>query len=177
LSYKKLAKNKVFLIFAGLIVLVFTYLGYTYFSGKGQMLPTSIRRLTGLPTGVATPTPTPKPTPRPIGTGKQEFNVSMSEKTWPKMSKVVMDPIDPSLLQKQTISVELNDTAPVTSVTATLKLNDKTKVLNLALVEGTSLKGRWEGSWTASGGYDEYYHLLIEAVSATGKSHIEMVIR
>src|SRR3990167_7799906 len=105
-SYKKLTKNKLFFVFIVIIVLVLLYLGYTYFSGKGQMLPTAFRRLAGLPTGVATPTPTPKPTPRPIGTGKQEFNVSMSKNTWPKMSKVVIDPIDPSLLQKQTISVE-----------------------------------------------------------------------
>ena len=177
MNYKKLAKNKIFLVFAVLIVLIFAYLGYTYFSGQGQMLPTTFRRLTGLPTGTTTPTPTPKPTPRPIGTGRQEFNVSMSKDTWPKMSKVVTDPIDPKLLQKQTISVEANDTAPINSITATLKLNDKTKVINMALVEGTNLQGRWEGSWTASGGYDELYHLVIEAVSATGKSSIDMAIR
>ena len=176
MSYK-LKKNKLPLIFILVIVAILAYRGYTYFSGKGQMLPTALRRFTGMPTGTATATPTPKPTPRPIGTGSQEFNVSMSKNTWPKMTKVTMDPIDPKLLQKQTISVETNDTAPVTSVTATLKLNDKTKVLNLALVEGTNLKGRWEGSWTANGGYDDYYHLIIDAVSATGKSSVDMAIR
>lgn len=176
MSYKS-KKNKLPLILIVILIAVLAYLGYTYFSGKGQMLPNTIRRITGLPTGTATPTPTPKPTPRPIGTGKQEFNVSMSKNTWPKLTKVVMDPIDPGLLSRQTISVEANDTAPITSITATLKLNDKTKVFTLAPVEGTDLKGRWEASWMFSGSYDEYYHLVVEAKSATGTSSIDMAIR
>lgn len=172
----KLLKSKLGLIILILISVFLLVLGYSYFS-PGNQLPESIRRITGLPVATITPTPTPEPTPRPIGTGRQEFNVSMSKNTWPKLAKVIIDPIDPNLLQKQTISVEANDSAPITAVTATLKLNDKTKALNLSLVEGTNVRGRWEASWVFSGAYDEYYHLVIEAKSATGTSSIDMAIR
>ncbi|OGM18210.1 hypothetical protein A2V61_02070 [Candidatus Woesebacteria bacterium RBG_19FT_COMBO_47_8] len=179
MKFKKLPLNKLLLSFFIIIaVAAVGYLGYTYFAGQGQ-LPEPVRKITGLPTGVVsiTPTPTPKPTPRPIGTGKQEFGVSMSQDAWPKMTKLIIDPIDPRLLQKQTFSVEVNDTKPITSVTATVKMNDKTKSVQFSLVDGTNLKGRWEGSWMFSGGYDEYYHLILEGVSGTGKSSFEMVIR
>lgn len=93
------------------------------------------------------------------------------------MTRVVVNPLDPALLGKQTISVKLNDTKPITSVTATVKMNDDSKTLPLALVEGTDLDGRWEGSWRVNYSYSNYYHIVLDGVSETGKSSIDITIR
>lgn len=167
-------------LFLLIIALGALTLGYIYFLGKNksQSLPPSLRRTVNLPNGIEiSPSLSPTPTPRPIPQGKTEFSVSMSAKTWPKMTQGFLDPYDPPLSGKQIISIKANDTKPITSITATLKTNNKSNSVSLSLIEGTNLDGRWEGSWEVNDEYSKYYHLIFEGVSGTGKSSIDITLR
>lgn len=123
------------------------------------------------------PTPAVYVKPKPIATGKQEFVVSGGEKTGPRFSKLIVNPLNPKKDEVQTVDVYVTDTTDVKSVTLSVKTDKKTTPNQLKLKEGDAKKGVWSGSWKIDDTYDLSYMYIIEAESAGGKNKVEPIFR
>jgi hypothetical protein len=103
---------------------------------------------------------TPRPSPRPLTQGKEVFTYSPGPLAiGPKISEFTMDPMDSKIGQRQTITVKLNYTSPVTSVTATLETDNKKAGLIFTRIDGTESNGTWQATRTEDDTHDYTYYL------------------
>ena len=123
--------------------------------------------------------PSSTPSPKPIPKGKRGFSVSMSSNlNGPRIGRGEIDPYDPSLNQLQKLTIEVNDTVPVESVTATLKTDNKiSQEYQLSPNTSNQLIGNWTGQWVVDDSYLYTYVLTIKAVSRNGTSQIDVTLR
>lgn len=121
---------------------------------------------------------TPTSVPKPLGShGKTTFTIGGGNITEPQFSQGYLDPYDPKQNGKQTVSIMVSYTQPVTRVQATLKTDHKAKIYPLTLVSGTPTNGRWEGTWTVSDSYFYTYNMDIQAESGSVSSRVELTLR
>lgn len=129
------------------------------------------------------PTPTPSPTPQkrspaPIVKGKLSYSISRGSKSkGPNPSKLVIDPTDPQMNEKQTMTVKITSAKPVKSVITTLNTDTKQTPHPLTLKEGTNTDGTWEGSWTINDTHDFTYNVTIEAKDDTDTAKVDVMVR
>ncbi|MCG2789885.1 MAG: hypothetical protein L6405_08085 [Actinomycetia bacterium] len=116
------------------------------------------------------PTPTPTPSPISLPPGKGTYNVSQGKHQGPSISQVSFDPLDVRSGQKLTIIVKATDTAPVTSVTAVLQLDQTQKDLVFKLINGDALSGDWQTSIKIEDTLWYRYILTITSVSTSGSN-------
>ena len=110
--------------------------------------------------------PTPKPTPKPIPSGKQVYNLSHGENVkGPKMSQVIIDPLDPSAGITQVVTIKIAHTSPVTSVKATLETDNTDKTYTFERIAGSNTDGTWQASWIIEDSYDYTYYLSFKLAS------------
>jgi hypothetical protein len=123
--------------------------------------------------------PTITPSPRPLPHGKRSFIVSLPVNTQgPRIGKGTIDPYDPAINGKQTLTIEVNDTVPVQKVVAILKTDNDTVENELQPVTSQGqMKGNWVGSWTVSDTYLKTYSLSVRAVSSSGTSTAAIIER
>ena len=96
----------------------------------------------------------------------------------PRIGRGEIDPYDPSLNQLQKLTIEVNDTVPVESVTATLKTDNKiSQEYQLSPNTSNQLIGNWTGQWVVDDSYLYTYVLTIKAVSRNGTSQIDVTLR
>ena len=112
---------------------------------------------------------------KPIPSGKQVFNSSYGKKVLgPKPSQTIIDPLDPKIGGKQTISVSIKNPTPVLKATATLETNKAVNVINqpMELSSGTPTDGVWTTTWTMPGKYDCFYQIKFLIQSGDKKEDI-----
>jgi hypothetical protein len=109
---------------------------------------------------VVTKGTTPRPTPRPLTQGKEVFTYTPGPlAVGPKISEFTMDPMDPKKGQQQTITVKLNYTSAITSVTARLDTDNKKTDLVFTRIDGTESNGTWQATRTEDDTHDYTYYL------------------
>jgi len=178
--------NRTFILFLLLLFFINIFLAVIYYQGKYQgkkIFPiinnqeedesTSIEasKITLFPTSGPTPTNSPKKIPH----GKIGFTVGV--KNNPVMRIGFLDPYDPEIGQKQTVSITVKNPSPVDSVNAAIQTDKETKQFPLKLVEGTALDGRWEATWEIKDTYLYTYILVLDAVSGVDTSKAIVTLR
>lgn len=177
--------NRTFVLFLLLLVLINVFLAVIYFQGKYQgkkalpLLSVQTEDESAIEASKVTPSPTqkPKPTVKPIDLphGKTGFTVGVKEN--PIMRIGFLDPYDPKVGEKQTVSITVKNTNPVESVEATMQTDNHSKKYPMKLVEGTTLDGRWEATWEVTDSYVTTYVLTIDSVSGLDKSKAIITLR
>lgn len=124
-----------------------------------------------------TPIPSPTRTPPKVWHGKGTFTVS-TRQSGPQFSTGTLDPYDPPVGGRQTISLSLNDTKPITKVTVVVQTdNKKNGPMTLSRVSGSDTTGVWQTTWTFDDSYNLNYVMTFTAQSENGTSTITNVIR
>ena len=115
---------------------------------------------------ITTPIPTPTPTPKPIPSGRQIYNISHGKDVkGPKMSQVIVDPLDPSVGGTQIVTVKIAYTSPITDVKATLETDNMNKTYTFKRIAGSDTDGTWQASWKMEDSYDYTYYLFFKLAS------------
>jgi type II secretion system protein G len=113
----------------------------------------------------------------PFASGAQTYSVSTKDN--PKITQVVIDPLDVQKFATQTVSVKIQETneKPITEVTGKALTDNSTYPFSLSLINGTSTDGTWQGSWYNQDSYCQNYMLIINATSESGTSKVELTFR
>lgn len=120
-----------------------------------------------------------KPSPKPLASGRQTYLISGSKVGAPKVSEVVIDPIDPQPGANQKISAKalsLNN-EPITEVSVTMITDNKKTSYPLKLISGTNLDGVWEGSWNLSDSYLYTYQAAVKTKNAKDEWEVTLTFR
>jgi len=113
----------------------------------------------------------------PLASGEQTFSVTTPDN--PRMTQVVINPLDVDKFASQTVSVEIQETAgyPITEVTGQAQTDSMSFPFSLSLISGTDIDGTWQGSWYNEDEYCQNYMLIITATSQSGTSIVELAFR
>jgi hypothetical protein len=153
-----------------LLVLIAVLLGIVYYLLSSMGLLSVQVDMPQSPGNQQAAGPTPSPTPRPIAQGVQIYNMSHGPlMTGPKISEVKIDPFDPKMGQKQTVTVQIKHGSPITSVKARLDSDNKKTEYVFNKIEGSDTDGTWQGSWDTTDTHDYTYYLYFDLQSATGE--------
>lgn len=151
------------------LIVVFFFIDFKF---SEKQIQESLRKFTGyktdqsLETQTPSPSPTPKPSPKPIPSGKQIYNLSHGKNViGPRISQVIIDPLDPSVGKTQVVTVKIAHTSPVASVKATLKTDNINKTYTFKHVAGSNTDGTWQASWIIEDSYDYTYYLFFRLTS------------
>ena len=119
----------------------------------------------------------PTPTPRPLPVGSQTYTVS-GNFAGPNITEVTINPVNATAGSSQTITIKATDTSPITSVTATVKLDSAEATAQLTRISGSDTNGTWQGTLTfPQGTMNTNYTITERAVSARGTSETVTTIR
>ena len=158
-----------FLVFIFLAIILagfFIYLTYNSSSKNNRFISTP------------SPTPSPLPSPKPIPHGKIGFSVGQADKSIPQLGRGSIDPYDPPMGGKQTVTIAVKHSQPVTRVTAVLKTdNSVSQPVPLQLISGTNTDGQWQGSWQVNDTYLYIYNLVLKAESSDKQAAVEITLR
>lgn len=134
------------------------------------------RGKTSTPGTKTTSVPTMKPTPTPLpdkllsdkdGTGT--YNVSSSQTTGPKVTKIVFNPLDAKKGQPLTITVTVINEVPVQKVTGTLITDTSKEYPTFTFVSRTDKTEIWKTTFSPlPTSVDYMYSLTITAESSNG---------
>ena len=128
-------------------------------------------------------TPGPAPGPGyiqcdpPLASGEQPYAVSTKDN--PRITQVVLNPLDVNKFASQTVSVKIQETneKPITEVTGKALTDSMSFPFTLSLIDGTDTNGTWQGSWFNEDSYCQNYMLIITATSESGQSKVELAFR
>lgn len=169
-------------IFLGMFIVLLAVLFFVVF--KRQELKKMVAQLKnpqdiGLMFSSSRPTPTPfPPVPEPLPQGKQVYSVSRGENSkGPDPREVTVDPFDPKKGEKQTFTVQLNHTKPVTTVSIILKTDHGEKTYPLNFQSKSDTNEVWAGTWTTNDTHDILYHAIVQAKDDTDTSSVELSFR
>jgi hypothetical protein len=102
----------------------------------------------------------PLPPVLPLPHGKQEWKFSHGDEvTGPKIQGAIVDPLDPSYGDKQTVTIMVNDNSPVLGAVATVYTDNKQISHPLKFVSGSATEGVWQASWEVNDSYDYVYFI------------------
>jgi len=162
-------RKQAIIIVVGVVVFIFLNIG-VYFFAKN-----SVKRMQSLSTVI---TPTLTPTPRPLSYhGKLSFTGSGGAVKGPRMLKGALDPFDPAMNQSQILTVQIVDTAPISSATAIWKTDTKMTRIAMKRINGTDSSGTWQATWIVDDQYLYNYYVSVEAYSVNGKGEMNTVWR
>lgn len=169
----KLKKISVFeyILFFLLLVLIVVFF-FIDFQFSEKQVQESLRKFTDyetrqtLETQTLSPSPTPKSSPKPIPSGKQTYYLSHGKNVkGPKISQVIVDPLDPSVGKTQVVTVKIAHTSPVINVKATLETDNMNKTYTFKHIAGSNTDGTWQTSWIIEDSYDYTYYLSFRLTS------------
>jgi len=123
--------------------------------------------------------PEPEPEPPPVvctSVPSGTITYSVSTKANPKMTQVVISPLDVEKFSSQAVRATIQETNdnPITNVSGTAFLDNVSIPFTLYLISGTETSGTWQGSWVNSDSYCKTYMMRITATSASGQSNVEL---
>ncbi len=174
LPEKKESRIGVDVIVLGFLFAIFLSLLSFYLYRKYQFTKTNPSNPSAV---VVTPLP-PSPTPRAIPHGKKGFTVGQADKTVPQFGRGFIDPYDPSIGAKQTLTIRVKHSTPVTKVTAVLQTDHETsKPYELHLQSGTQTDGEWSGVWSVNSPYSYTYVLVLTATSELKSAQVTITLR
>jgi hypothetical protein len=102
--------------------------------------------------------------------GRQVYSVFQSHSS-PVFTKVIIDPEDARLGQKQTMTAYIkDDKAPILEVIAEIKTDNKIIQVPLQRISGTDQDGVWEGSWVVEDTHDTTYTTIFKALNKENES-------
>jgi len=84
----------------------------------------------------------------------------------PKPSQIVINPYDPKIGAKQTITIDVKYETAIASGSITMETDEKTKKYALKKISGTNTQGVWETTITTDDTHDYIYNVAIEFVGA-----------
>ena len=113
----------------------------------------------------------------PIASGEQTYAVSTKDN--PKITQVVINPLDVQKYASSTVSVKIQETneKPITEVTGKALTDSMSFPFPLSLIDGTNTNGTWQGSWFNEDSYCQNYMLIITATSESGQSKVELTFK
>ncbi len=150
-----------YIIFAASLLIFLSSLGfYLFFRNNQSKLDISSD---SIQQALAVPTPTPKPLPK----GSQEYLISHGPLVvGPKLSKVIIDPIDPTPDQTITITADISYDSEITQVIAYLITDNQSQPLELELISGSKTDGTWQIEIKTKDTYLYTYRLNFELKSS-----------
>ncbi|MFA5828537.1 MAG: hypothetical protein WC841_04255 [Candidatus Shapirobacteria bacterium] len=111
-------------------------------------------------------TPTLKPS-KPTLRGYQEFTVQSTKKTGPIPYHLTIDPYDPQIAGRQTVTIKLKSALPITKAFYELTTDTtQTAAINLKLISGTPTDGTWQGDSIITDSYDYTYYMVFQALDS-----------
>lgn len=135
----------------------------------------------GFTTRFSKPTPTPTmeasaPTPSEprlltkLPQGSQTYTFSHGDKVkGPKPATVTLDPLSTTLNQKQSITITVTESSPVTKASVFLTTDTKKEVEHVLTKKNTTdKKDTWTGSWTVDDTIDQRYEARLYITSSDG---------
>lgn len=111
-----------------------------------------------------------------LGKGLQVYRV-MSGGDGPKISEVVIDPLDPKMGKKQSFEVAVSHEKAIDRVTVNLITDSVSSEKTLTLAEGTDTSGIYRGEWIAGDSYEKIYLATIRVFSGEASSSIDLTFR
>jgi len=147
-------------------------LSYTVSDSAGLSAATTTRTVTvNPPASVPESAQEPTYTLAPLGE-VASLSISSSQSADPKFVHADINPLHVYVGQTQTLSVTLQSSAPVTSVTATTKLDNQTLTLNLT-ESGVDSNGNpiYSTSWTVFDTHVTTYNTTFTATNSAGQSN------
>jgi len=113
----------------------------------------------------------------PLAPGAQTYAVSTKDN--PKITQVVIEPLDVNKFASQTVSVKIQETneKPITEVTGKALTDSMSFPFPLSLIDGTNTNGTWQGSWFNEDTYCQNYMLIVTATSESGTSKVELTFK
>jgi len=110
--------------------------------------------------------------------GEQTYSVSGSAAN-PRLTRVIINPLDVNRLACQTVTVLARDTAGnnITSLQGQAFTSNTSFTFELELIDGTETNGTWQGQWYNEDEYCSNYRLIVRAVSASGNSEAVLTFR
>lgn len=118
--------------------------------------------------------PTPKPTPTPTklypDNGiKGTYNVSANQKSGPRITQVVFDPLNAQKGQPLTLTVTVTNESPVQQVTGELKMDNTSQNLSFARSTKMDTNEVWQATISALPDSVLYNYIFnVSAVAANG---------
>lgn len=169
-------KKKAWAVIGIIGIVVFALINiFTFRYGAQLARRLEAERIAKLPPA---PTPTPTPTPIPFKVkGSMKFTIQTGNTDGPKMTKCTIDPLDFSSSPKQTFSVEVNHSKPVTSVTAVLLSDTTQKNIPLKIATGSATSGTWSGSWNVEDTAWYRYQIAVYATEGKNTSTVMVTLR
>jgi hypothetical protein len=169
-------KKKVWAVIGAIGIVVFVLLNiYTFRYGVQLARKWEAERIAKIPPA---PTPTPTPTPIPFThKGSMKFTINSGASDGPKMTRCAIDPLDFSSSPKQTFTVEVNHSKPVTSVTAVLFSDNTQKNVPLKIATGSATSGTWKGSWNVDDTAWYRYQIAVQATDGKNTSDVVVTLR
>lgn len=117
-----------------------------------------------------TMTPKPTPTPYPLPQGKRSWDLSYGkEAKGPKILKVTVDPFDPKIGAKQTYTVAIQHTLPITIAELALNTDNKVATYSMQRISGTDTDGVWNVTVTTDDTHFYTYYPYFTVKSAQDK--------
>lgn len=158
-----------------LLLLCITLIGSGYYSYGMFRTPQPTKQNISMTSSRA---PLITPTPRSIPHGPKRFSVGQSDKKVPQFSNGTIDPYDPEMGGTQSITISLQHSQPISTVTLKLKTDHKiSEAYPLTLSEGTPTNGVWKGTWQINDTYLYTYGIVLQAVSNTTTASVEITMR
>ena len=111
-----------------------------------------------------------------VAYGKRTYFVST--KNMPQFMQVDFDPLNVAAGYAQIITVKIRDTNsnPITSVSATITIDEGVKNVSFALISGTTANGTWQATWSPASKICTTYTVKLQATSASGTSSVDASI-
>ncbi|MBA7619128.1 hypothetical protein ES703_26464 [subsurface metagenome] len=113
----------------------------------------------------------------PLAPGERTFSVTMKDN--PKITQIVVDPLDVNKFASQQVRVKIWEIyeKPITEVTGEALTDNMSFPFSLSLIDGIDTNGTWQGSWFNKDSYCQKYILYITAASESGQSKFGLAFR
>jgi len=155
------------IIILGIFTLLFIASGTYLYMRRIKPIETDGNK-TAMPTMKPTPTPTPSKL-LPDKEGKGSYNVSTSQATGPRVTRVVFDPLDAKKGQPLTITVTITNDIPVQKVTSIFVTDNSKEYPVFNFVSRTDTTEIWKTTFSPLPDSVNYmYSLTVKAESSNG---------